>query len=99
VGFSLELRLARANETFRADSAFSFNNTQRKYVAGSGRDQGSSLGWEMDYGTSFQWDDSMQFGLDFGLFFPGEYFRFSNTATDNATDTVFAMVARVGVSF
>jgi hypothetical protein len=36
---------------------------------------------------------------DVGFFFPGQFYAFSNTATQNATDTVFAASARIGVNF
>jgi hypothetical protein len=61
--------------------------------------QGSSLGWEMDYGLTFNWDDNFKFMGDVGFFFPGQFYAFSNTATQNATDTVFAASARIGVNF
>lgn len=92
---------AKANETAGAGSAFFWNDAQRTYVAtGAGAgEQSTSIGLEMDYGATFQWDDSFTFGLDFGFFFPGDYWAYSNTATQNATDTVFAAVARVGIAF
>ncbi len=67
--------------------------------AGAAPAQGTSLGWEMDYGLTFNWDDNFKFMGDFGFFFPGEFYKFSNTATENATDTVFAASAKVGVTF
>jgi hypothetical protein len=91
---------ARANQMAKAASAFNWNDWTRKYDQnGAGKDQGASLGWEMDWGTAFQWDDNLQFGLDFGLFFPGSYFAYSNTPVDNPTNTAYALVARVGVAF
>jgi hypothetical protein len=65
----------------------------------SGKSQGSSLGFEFDLGLTFQWDEYFQFSWDNGFFFPGNYYAFSNTATDNATSTVFATSIRVGVNF
>jgi len=61
--------------------------------------QEKALGWEMDYGTSYFWDDSFRFDLDLGWYFPGDYYKFSNTLTENGTDSVFAAVFKVGVSF
>ena len=61
--------------------------------------QSSNLGLEWDAGAGFQWDDNFLFRLDLGLFFPGDFFKFSNTATENATQTVFASVARIGITF
>jgi hypothetical protein len=98
--FHTNWTFAKANETASASSAFNWNDWSRSYAPnGAGKDQGSWIGWEMDYGATFQWDDNFQFGLDFGLFFPGSFYKYSNTAVDNQTDTVFATMARVGVSF
>jgi hypothetical protein len=90
---------ARANETAHAASAFYYNRVNNRYEPTGGGDQGSWLGWEMDYGATFQWDDNFQFGLDTGFYFPGSFYEYSATPTLNKTDTVWATVARVGVSF
>jgi len=63
------------------------------------KSQGNNLGMEFDTGATFQWDESFQFGLDFGLYLPGNFYAFSNSAQDNATSMVFAASARVGVVF
>lgn len=90
---------ASANETAVAGDRF-FNTWERRFRTNtSGVNQGSFLGWEMDYGTTYQWDDTFQFGLEFGFFFPGSFFEFSNTPTLNATSMVFASAFRVGVAF
>jgi hypothetical protein len=90
---------AKALETAKVGENF-FNHRERKFLANAANvDQSSSLGWEMDYGTTFQWDDNFQFGADLGWFFPGDFFKFSNTTTDNATSSVFAAVVRAGVAF
>ena len=65
----------------------------------TGSDQGNSLGWEVDFGITFQWDESFQFNLDTGLFMPGSFYAFSNTGTSNAQSAVFATSARVGINF
>ena len=61
--------------------------------------QSNSLGWEMDYGTTFRWDDNFRFDFDLGWYFPGDYYKFSNVAAQNSTSSVFAMVLKAGVSF
>jgi hypothetical protein len=100
--FNTGLLWAKANETAKA-SDFSFYNSQKRQyeVRNSTKDQGSSLGVEWDTGAAFQWDEYFTFRLDLGLLFPGDYFKYSNTASniDNATDTVFSAAFRVGVNF
>ncbi|MEK6705737.1 MAG: hypothetical protein AABZ06_08110 [Bdellovibrionota bacterium] len=76
-----------------------FNPWQRRVVGPAVKDQGTSLGWEMDLGATLQWDDSLQFGWDSGFFFPGDFFAFSNTLADNATSMVFATTAKIGIAF
>jgi hypothetical protein len=61
--------------------------------------QSKDLGWEMDYGTSFKWDDAFQLDWDFGWFFPGDFYKFSNNVYENSTSTVFATALKLGVSF
>ena len=54
----------------------------------------------MDYGADFQYDQYFTFGLEAGFWFPGSFYGFSNDLSDdNATNTVFATVARVSVKF
>lgn len=90
---------AVANDSARAGQKF-YNVWSKSYSTGVAvKDQSKSLGWEMDYGTSFYWDDHFQFHLDFGWFFPGKFYDFSNTPQDNATSAVFATTFKVGVQF
>jgi hypothetical protein len=65
----------------------------------SGKNQGSNLGWELDLGITFQWDEYFTFSFDNGVFFPGSFYAFSNTPQDNATSPVFASSVRIGVNF
>ena len=96
--FKAGLIYAQADQTAAAGQPF-WNNYSRKVVANAAKDQSNSLGWEMDYGTSFQWDEYFTLGLDFGFYFPGDFYKFSNTAFDNSTNYVFGTAFRVGVVF
>jgi hypothetical protein len=98
--FHAGLVFAKALEPAADQSSF-FNTWSRSFANNtSGISQSDSLGWEMDYGAAFQWDETFQFGLDLGWFFPGDFYKFTNVAgRTNATDTVFATVFRVGVVF
>jgi hypothetical protein len=97
--FNGGLIFAQAAETASAGNYF-YNTWQRKMVQNtSGLSQGSSLGTEFDLGAMFQWDDHFFMRLDTGLWFPGAFYKFSNTATENATDTVWASSAKVGMTF
>lgn len=65
----------------------------------TGINQGNSLGWEFDFSVQFQWDEYFLFSFDNGIFFPGNFYAFSNTVNNNATSPVIASSVRVGVSF
>ncbi len=97
--FHTNWALATARETANGQGYF-FNTWTRQNVANAGgQKQESWLGWEMDYGATFHWDESFVFGGDFGFFFPGSYYRFSNTSKQNAVGFVFASVIKAGVNF
>lgn len=78
-----------------------FNTWKRQMEYDASGNQGSSLGWEWDAGAAFQWDESFTFRWDLGIYFPGSYYAFSNSATGpgNATSTVLGSVFRVGIKF
>lgn len=98
--FNLGWVYARALQT--AETGQFFLNTAKKRISNVAAvsNQSNSLGWELDGGASFQWDEYFTFRWDFGFFFPGDYWKFSNVAGfDNETSTVFASVFRVGISF
>lgn len=65
----------------------------------TGKDQSHSLGTELDLGAAFQWDDHVSLRFDTGIWFPGAFYQFSNTARDNTTDSVWASSAKLGVAF
>jgi len=88
---------ANALETASAGTRF-YNTWQRKFVDATA-DQSSDLGWELDLGTTFNWDESFQFKFDLGWFFPGEFYAFSNTAQTNSLSPLFATTFRVGLNF
>jgi len=92
---------AYAKAVHPAVAGQSFFNTWTRNVVVANTNQDSSLGWEMDYGALFQWDDNFQFGADIGFYFPGAFYKFSNAASgvENATNTVWATNFRAGVNF
>ncbi|MEK7692291.1 MAG: hypothetical protein AAB425_14850, partial [Bdellovibrionota bacterium] len=97
--FKLAGMYAVAGQTAGSGSYFFNNVTHQMSAAPAVADQRSSLGWEFDFGSTLHWDDSLQLGIDMGLFVPGAYYKFSNTATENATSVAFGTLARVGVNF
>lgn len=97
--FRANVIYAKANET-AGSSAYHFNYWQRQFfLRNANQKQSNDLGWEMDYGSTFRWDENFRFDLDFGWYFPGDFYQFSNTAKPNAASTVFAVAFKAGVTF
>jgi hypothetical protein len=61
--------------------------------------QQKDLGFEMDYSLGYQWDDALKIGLTAGLYFPGKFYEFSNSATPNVNKTVFGTGFNMNVLF
>jgi hypothetical protein len=77
-----------------------YNTQDRHYeLEAGGAAQSSNLGFEVDYSLGYQWDESIRFGLDLGLYLPGKFYDFNNTATPNAHETVFASNLNLLVKF
>jgi hypothetical protein len=86
--FDLNFLIARANEVCQASQSWCFNSWEHRLVTQNQGDQSRSLGWELDTGASFQYDENFNFRLDTGLFFPGQYYAYANTppgATQDGT--------------
>lgn len=98
--FSMNWAMAKADKVALSGQYFYNHNTRKVDVANAAaKDQSDSLGWELDLGIGFQWDDSMLFQWDTGLYMPGDFYRFTNTATDADVSSVFATALKVGVTF
>ncbi len=92
--------LAQAIETAGTSDIF-FNHWTRSF-AGKNPNAGvqsSFLGWETDLGATFRWDESVELGWEWGLWFPGGYYAFQNSPVGVNIDPVIASVFRVGVVF
>jgi hypothetical protein len=85
-----------------ADGATDFFNTQLGHfettVAGATA-QGKNLGFEIDYGLGYDWDEFTRFGVDVGIYAPGGYYDFSNSSTSLTRKTVFGTHLSMLVKF
>jgi hypothetical protein len=106
--FDGSFTFARATDSCSASQPYCWNNWMHEMVPQQGGDQDKALGWEMDYGAQFQYDEYFNFRLDAGLYFPGAFYSYANTsaaqiaagaAASNSTSTVLALVGRVAVKF
>lgn len=93
---------ATADEAATAGSRF-FNHWDRRFVDVDGasaiQNQSTSLGWELDLGMSYTWDEALKFSADAGWYFPGDFYQFSNAPQANAVSSLFAAVFKVGLAF
>jgi hypothetical protein len=78
-----------------------FNTNQRIFrTENAGAvSQSKDMGWEFDYLLGYQWDENLHLGVDLGLYFPGQYYAFSNSATNNTLKTVFGSNVNLSVKF
>jgi hypothetical protein len=92
---------AMAPMTAKSNQAYFYNYWSRttSRFANGASNQSSSLGLEADFGITFQWDEYFTFALDTGLFFPGDFYAFSNLPADNPIHPIFASSLRIGVNF
>lgn len=92
---------ARANQVAEANKRyFHVWDRQFKDVGAGVEQQSDDLGWEMNYGIDFKWDDSFILASNFGWFFPGSFYEFANSGTlKNRTEAVFGMNLGVGIEF
>lgn len=98
--FYTQLIYAIANQAAEPNKQF-YNTWERRIRHGASnvQKQGKRLGIEFDWGTFFKWDDHFGVGADFGVLFPGEFYKFSNSAHHNLTRKVFAATLKAGVTF
>jgi hypothetical protein len=90
---------AYADTTAQAGKLF-YNHQRRQYFNAI-NNQSSFYGWEMDYGLQFKWDENIVISWDFGFFFPGGFYAFTNDpgVTQFETNMMWASQVRVGANF
>lgn len=99
--FSGSFVTAKADESAVAGQQF-FNTWNRAYsTTAAVKEQGTSLGSEIDFGVALNWDEYTTFALDAGFLFPGDFYKFGNAASgaDNDLGTIFGAVGSIAVKF
>ena len=89
---------AQALETAGTSGQY-YNQWTRDFEAAGGAAKASSLGWELDAGATFHWDDHFEFKADAGAFMAGDFFKYTAADPGNQTGTVLAFVMGVGAKF
>lgn len=88
---------AKAEEVAKNGSR-SYNHTNNKYFTAAA-DQSTDLGFEIDSNITYKWNTSVTLQGNFGYLFTGDYFAFTNTATENEVKNAYVLNAAVNVSF
>ncbi len=96
--FNAGLIFAFANNTAVAGQDF-YNHSYHVWDTAKST-QGNRLGWELDLGTHYNWDDNISFGMQAGIFMPGSYYSFINIAGSNQNlSSVKALTLSASTSF
>ncbi|MGE4232389.1 MAG: hypothetical protein AB7F43_03585 [Bacteriovoracia bacterium] len=97
--FKLTFVTGWANQAAEKNRRF-WNYHERKYYTAV-RDQKSGLGWELDLGIQFNWDENFVLAWDGGIWVPGRYYEFTNDAGVEHfnLDSMLASQIRVGITF
>lgn len=74
---------------------------QMETVAAGAKKQSSSMGFEVDTGVGYQWDEATRLNFMTGLYFPGAFYKFSNNAdgSENSLKTVWGTNFQLSVKF
>lgn len=97
--FSLGLVAAWADQV--AQGGRQFYNYERRQFFNGVANQARFMGYEIDPGVTFKWDENFVLNWTTGFWFPGEYYAFSNSRAvpKLETDMMFASQVRAGITF
>jgi hypothetical protein len=89
-GLNMGMVWAKANQTAEAGQDAYNHRTHQWFTSVAHQD--SNMGIEVDLGSRYNWDDNISFGADVGLLFPGNFFKYVNSATrEGPADNVAAI--------
>lgn len=98
-GFQWLYAIADKTADGAAGTAY-FNTWDHQYeTQNAAAAQDNKLGFEIDYGLGYDWDESIRFGIDAGLYFPGNFYDYNNSATPDGHKTVFGSNVNMMVRF
>lgn len=81
-GMNFGLVWAQANEVAQSGKD-AYNHETHQWFT-SVANQAKGMGIEADYGVRYNWDENISFGADIGMLFPGDYFKYINSATQQS---------------
>jgi len=108
----LKIRSKYSTEKWRWDMAFIWAKADQVAKAGklaynhlrnesftANFDQQDDLGMELDTGFEYKWNSEISVGGNVGYLFTGEYFGYTNTATQNTVDNSYIIQLRTAINF
>lgn len=88
---------AKALETAKSGSTAFNHQKQKQFTAAAS--QGDSYGTELDFDFSYQWSSEVELGGYFAYLFTGDYWGYTNTASEDSTEDVMALQFRTSINF
>ncbi|MGZ3654833.1 MAG: hypothetical protein ACXVB9_20235 [Bdellovibrionota bacterium] len=97
-GMNFGLVWAQANQSAQA-GLDAYNHRTSQWYTSVGN-QSKNMGIEADFGTTYNWDNNISIGVDMGMLFPGDYFRFVNSPINQSpANTVSALSVTAATVF
>ena len=91
---------ANAIETAQSGKAAYNHTSHRAFTTGNSLSQEKSMGFELDAGFTYLWNNEIKIGSSMGYATPGEYFAFTNNSSDQVSlATSYSVQLNLGVTF
>ncbi len=88
---------AKADQTAQAGSRSYNHQTNKTFTANY--DQSDDLGYEFDTGFEYKWNSEVMVGANVGYLFTGDYFGYTNAATENPVDNSYVLQVKTAIRF
>ncbi len=90
---------AKANEVAR-EGADAFQHETNTQITASETNQDDNMGFEVDFGFTYQWNNEISVGANMGYLFTGDYFGYTNDSNiSNGTKNMYLFQLRAGMTF
>jgi len=91
---------ASAVETAQSGKAAYNHTSHRTFTTGNSLSQEKSMGFELDAGFTYLWNNEIKIGSSMGYATPGEYFAFTNNSSDKVfLANSYSVQLNLGVAF
>lgn len=95
--WDMGLVYAKAREAAKAGGKAFNHESNRLFDATA--NQSDDLGMEIDLGFNYKWNSEVHLGGSLAYLFTGDYYGYTNTATENATKDSWAASLRAAITF